>query len=141
MLAEGLSAAQMCMLESYLDTLVFAAPGHVFREGEAGDSLFIARDAVVDIHVPLKFGRCRRIASFAPGTVFGELALLEGQPRNADAVVRGAGTVWELRREALTEIGEKHPEIASRILLNLGRSLAGRVRTTTAGLRAAIEAA
>jgi len=140
MLADGLSEAQARLLEDYLDQRVFPSADHVFRVGESGESLFVASEGVVDILLPLKHGRRRRIASFSPGTIFGELALLEAKPRSADAVVQGACTIWELKRERLAEIQAKHPELAGRLLLNLSRSLAHRVRSTTAELRLAMEA-
>jgi CRP-like cAMP-binding protein len=67
------------------------------------------------------------------------MALLEGKPRSADAIVQGPSTVWELSRDRLAEIEFKHPEIARRVLLNLSRSLAERLRATTAELRLAAE--
>ena len=67
------------------------------------------------------------------------MALLEGKPRSANAVVKGPSTVWELTRDSLAEIEIKHPDIARRLLLNLSRSLAERLRTTTVELRLAAE--
>lgn len=140
MLADGLTAAQARLLEDYLEQRIVPAAAPIFRVGEPGDSLFVASDGVVDILLPLKQGRRRRIASFAPGNIFGELALLEAKPRSADAVAQGACTIWELKRARLAEIEAQHPELASRLLLNLSRSLAHRVRTTTAEFRLAMEA-
>jgi SulP family sulfate permease len=138
-LAAGLSAFQINVLEGYLTKRLFACAGSVFRNGDAGESLFVATGSVVDILLTLQSGRHKRVASFAPGVVFGEMALLEGKPRSADAVVQGASTVWELSREALAEIELRHPEIARRILFNLSRSLAERLRVTTVELRLAAE--
>jgi CRP-like cAMP-binding protein len=45
----------------------------------------------------------------------------------------------ELTRDSLAEIEIKHPDIARRLLLNLSRSLAERLRTTTVELRLAAE--
>lgn len=67
------------------------------------------------------------------------MALLEGKPRSADAVVQGPSAVWELTRDSLSEIEFKHPEIARRVLLNLSRNLAERLRMTTVELRLAVD--
>lgn len=138
-LAQGLSEAQCVLLQSYLQLRQCAAGEPVFRSGEAGNSLFVSTDCVVDIMLPQGNGRSKRIASFAPGVVFGEMALLDNMPRSADAVAKSAGTAWELTRETLSEIERQHPEIASRILLNLSRSLAERLRLTTMQLGVATE--
>lgn len=138
-LAKGLTESQTNVLEGYLSRHLFESAGMVFKGGDAGDSLFVATGSVVDIFLPLQTGKQKRVASFAPGVVFGEMALLEGKPRSADAVVQGPSTVWELTRDSLAEIELKHPEIARRLLLNLSRSLAERLRITTAELRLAVE--
>ena len=138
-LAYGLTESQSGVLESYLTKRLFESSGSVFRNGDAGESLFVATGSVVDIFLPLHSGKQKRVASFAPGVVFGEMALLEGKPRSADAVVQGPSTVWELTRDSLAEIEFKHPEIARRVLLNLSRSLAERLRMTTVELRLAAE--
>lgn len=138
-LAAGLSEAQSQALEGYLTKRMFESAGMVFRNGDEGASLFVATGSVVDIFLPLQHGRQKRVASFAPGVVFGEMALLEGKPRSADAVVQGPSTVWELTRDSLAEIEIRHPEIARRILLNISCSLAERLRMTTVELRLAVE--
>ena len=138
-LADGLSERQTSVLESYLAKHVYESAGMIFRKGDAGESLYIATGSVVDILLPLQSGKQKRVASFAPGVVFGEMALLEGKPRSADAMVQGPSTVWELTRESMTDIEFRHPEIARRVWLNLSRSLAERLRTTTAELRLAAE--
>ncbi len=138
-LAAGLDKSQTDALEGYLARRRFEAGGIIFRIGDVGDSLFVASDSVVDILVPLNGGHQKRVASFAPGMVFGEMALLEGKPRSADAKLQGSGTVWELSRERMAEIELAHPKIARQILLNLSRSLAMRLRMTTVELRLAVE--
>lgn len=139
MLASGLSPLQVDALEGYLAQRRFDVAEVIFRNGDVSDSLYVASDSVVDILVPLSGGSHKRVASFAPGMVFGEMALLESKPRSADAVVQGPGTVWELTRERFAEIELAHPDIARQILLNLSRSLALRLRTTTVELRLAVD--
>ncbi|MFZ2853063.1 MAG: SulP family inorganic anion transporter [Rhodocyclaceae bacterium] len=138
-LADGLSEAQTNVLEAYLSKRLFESEGTVFCNGDVGNSLFVATGSVVDILLPLQNGSRKRVASFAPGVVFGEMALLEGKTRSADAVVQGPSMVWELKRECLHEIEFKHPEIARTILFNLSRSLAERLRMTTVALRLSAE--
>jgi SulP family sulfate permease len=138
-LAKGLDSLQISQLESYLSIHLYDSADVIFRKDEAGDSLFVATGSIVDILLPLNNGKQKRVASFAPGVVFGEMALLEGKPRSADAVLQGASAVWELSRERLEKMEAHHPEIAHRILLNLSCSLAERLRMTTTALRLAVE--
>lgn len=135
-LAGGLSDEQVKTLEGYLRRREFGAAGKIFVCGDVGDSLFVASRSAVDILIPLPHGRHKRVASFAPGVFFGEMALLEGKARSADAVVQGAGTLWELTRDSLGRLEREQPEIACQVLRNLSRSLANRLRATTDELRA-----
>jgi sulfate permease, SulP family len=138
-LAEGMTYAQGKLLQSFLVQRDVAAGEAIFRTGEPGNSLLVATESVVDILLPLENGRARRIASFAPGVVFGEMALLDSKPRSADAVAKSAGAVWELTRDQLSLIEQTHPDIARCIQYNLSRSLAERLRLTTTELRLATE--
>ncbi|SDI16504.1 SLC26A/SulP transporter family protein [Propionivibrio dicarboxylicus] len=134
-LTAGLTPMQVDILSGYMNRRVLASEGRVFGQGDAGESVFVATDSVVDILIPLNDGRQKRVASFAPGIVFGEMALLEGKPRSADAVVKGPSAVLELARYRLDEIMQAHPEIACQVLHNLSVILAGRLRLTTQALR------
>ena len=107
--------------------------------GATGDSLYVASGSAVDIVLSLAGKQPKRLASFAPGTVFGEMAMLGGHPRSADAILLGPGTVWELSRETLGTLEQDHPAIAQTILRNIGKSLADRLRLTTTELRLALE--
>lgn len=138
-LAKGLDAAHVRVLEGFLRKREFAGAGRIFSAGDVGDSLFVASRSAVDILLPLQDGRQKRVASFAPGVFFGEMALLEGKPRSANAVVQGSGTLWELTRDSLTRLERDHPAIACQVLRNLSRNLADRLRTTTEALRTQAE--
>jgi hypothetical protein len=79
--------------------------------------------------------RASRIVTFAPGSIFGEAALLDGGKRSATAVVDEDAVVYSLSRAGLERLGLIHPALANKLLLNLGRHLSGRLRQTTDALR------
>jgi len=81
-------------------------------------------------------GRGRRMVSFAPGVVFGEIGLLQGRPRSADAIAEEDALVLELPRAQYEEIAAEHPVLLGKLLLNLGLLLASRVRALTDELEA-----
>jgi len=68
--------------------------------------------------------------------VFGELALVGGGPRTADAIADSDIVVLVLTRAALAEIGAERPALAGRLVANLAKILSERLRTTTFALRA-----
>lgn len=136
-LARGLSSREITFLQSYLSAGHRDRAGYLFRLGEQGDSLLVAVNRSVEILLPLPDGRQRRIASVAPGVAFGEMAVLDAQPRSADAWVDGPVDYWALSRSGLEALGAAHPSIAFRLLANLGLELSGRLRATTRELRMA----
>lgn len=138
-LAYGLDAAGLQALDAVLSTRRFTQGAYVFRQGEAGDSLFVLTRGSVAIRLNLENGDTRRIAAFGAGVCFGEMALIDRQSRSADAVADGDVEARELNRSAFEQLQRNHPQVASRIVLNVSRALSQRLRTTTQDLRAAAE--
>ena len=133
-LAAGLTKDEIGILVGFLAPKLEEAGTHLFSIGEMGDSLFVAGESGVDILVPLKDGRQKRLVSLAPGVIFGEMALLEGGLRSASAVLLDASTVWGLSRSAFDALLQSNPGIARQVLINVGRQLAGRLRAATSEL-------
>ena len=138
-IAYGLDAGGLAALDASMESRRFAHGAFLFRQGEPGDSLFVLMHGSVAIRVVLDNGDSRRITAFGPGVCFGEMALIDRQPRSADAVADGEVEVRELHRAALEDLQVHHPRVASRVALNLSRALSQRLRTTTQDLRAAAE--
>ena len=76
------------------------------------------------------------MVSYAPGVAFGEIGLLEGRARSADAIAEDDAVVLELPRENYERLATERPALHGRLLLNLGMLLASRVRALTDELRA-----
>lgn len=130
-LVAGLTPDEIRTLEGFLIRKDYAAGTLLFSIGDEGDELFVAGGSNVDILVPLKDGKAKRIVGLAPGVIFGEMAMLEGKRRSASAVVMASGTVWGLSRRALDDLLLSHPGIARQVLFNVGCQLASRLRVVT----------
>ena len=137
-LAAGLDHAGFVVLARCLTRQTFPKGVALFHEGDTDDCLYLLTQGVVSIKLRIKdTDRARRLGTYGPGVMFGEMALLEGKPRSADAVTEEDSVVYSLSRESLQYLQEHHPEVAVVVLLNISRELANRLRTTTAELRAA----
>jgi CRP-like cAMP-binding protein len=80
--------------------------------------------------------RARRLATFSQGVMFGEMALLEGKPRSADAYAKGDSVVlYSLTIEAFERILIADPFLGLRLQRNISRELAARLRATSTALR------
>ena len=79
----------------------------VFREGEAGHSLFL----VADGQLRVVKGQNQELGRMSEGGVFGELALLTDAPRTASVQTVEEADLFELQREALDAMAASVPGV------------------------------
>ena len=77
------------------------------------------------------------MAVLGPGCIFGEVAMLTGGHRSADAVCVQPAQLFELKHESLRALSNQYPAIHRRILENLNRHLATRLIAATQIARSA----
>jgi sulfate permease, SulP family len=130
---EGLSEAECAVVRALLVRRTYATGEVVIQEGSRDRDLFLmARGtASVRVEVPGQ-GRQRRLASFSAGTVFGEVALLDGEPRSATVSADEDAVCYVLPEDAFHALVGDHHAIAIKLLTNLGRELSRRIRRATA---------
>lgn len=99
-------------------------PGHnIFREGDAGDRLYIIIDGKVKIGRHSPDGRDNLLAIMGPADMFGELALFDPGPRTSTVTTLTDLHALAVDRTALTHWIRSHPEIAEQLLRVLARRL------------------
>ena len=137
-IAEDCDAAEIGLLKQRLDRYTFDEGDYLFRQGDAGDTLYVPVRGSISIRLPLRSGaESKRLVTLSPGVMFGEMVLIESHPRSADAVADEYAVVYGLKRAALDALRVEHPALAGKLLFNISRLLADRLRTTTEELRAA----
>jgi CRP/FNR family cyclic AMP-dependent transcriptional regulator len=95
----------------------------IFGEGDPGSHLYLIADGRVSVGTNSPDGRFLELHSFGPGEVFGELALLDGEPRSADAVALEPCELLLLSRTDFLRFLNTHPKVAIRLLAVLSRHL------------------
>lgn len=138
-ICNGMSTAESTMLESYLQREVLPAKTTLFREGEPGDRLYLLAQGEITVSMKLsgKEGRNYRIGTYCAGVTLGEMAVVEGRARSADASTNCHCVLYMLDAQKLEMMRLENPALHSRFMLNITRQLAGRLRNTTIELRAA----
>ncbi len=127
-LFEGLDEPQRGRLASRLVRHELA-PGEVlFRRDESGDRVFVLAKGSVTIISDVGDEPGHRLATFAPGVVFGEAAMLDGGGRTATAVADEACVLYALTRDALDALREEDSGLALAVLRNIARQLSARLR-------------
>ena len=106
----------------------FRAGDALFHQGDPGLTLYLIIEGRVRIERVTPSGKTIVLAHRGPGEHVGEMALLDGEPRSADAVTVEPCDVLMLDREAFMEHIARSPAVA----LNLMASLARRLRQAAA---------
>ncbi len=94
----------------------------LFREGEGGEEMFVIQSGAVQI-TKYVGGEDRPLATLGRGEFLGEMAILNGKPRTATAVVLEDARVLVIDAKTLETMISKNPEIAMRLIKKLARRL------------------
>lgn len=99
----------------------------VFPEGAPGNSMYIIDSGQVQV-VSESAGEPDAVfAHLGPGSFFGEMALLLGEPRSATVRVAIDAEMWELHKDDLETLLHRHPSIG----ITISRELSRRLSRTT----------
>ncbi len=127
-LFEGLGPAERRRLAALLHTRTLRRGEPVFAAGDPADTLFLLTRGSVSVMAAAG----TRYVSFSAGTMFGELALLDGGLRSADALADDEVELQALDRAALDRLQLEEPALAARIYRNIAAHLAQRLRRASA---------
>ena len=110
----------MSRLASVAGEQEFAAGAFIVRQGQVGTGLYL----IVDGSVNVVRGAGDVVATLKPGDFFGELSVVDQQPRNANVQATEPTTVLAVASWDLLSLLEHDPALA----LNMIKGLAARVR-------------
>src|SRR5215813_7167526 len=88
----------------------------LFQKGDAGDALFGVRRGQIRIETGASDGSRLTLNFMGPGDLFGEVAVLDGQDRTADATAGEASELFVLRREDFLSFLEREPKVAVKLI-------------------------
>ena len=125
-----LSEAEWARILRLVETRQFRAGEDLIRTGEKDDSFYILTNGEVDVVIGSGSTQTT-LATITEGSVFGEIAFFDREPRSATIRARSQGSAVRITRENFDNLAAWEPNIARQILLDLGRILAIRLRWTT----------
>lgn len=117
---------------SYINTLAAASD---VRRYSGGETLVRQFDRNQDLYVILEGQAVTRnfrgdvIAQFGPGSVVGEMSLIDGAPRSANVVTCGSTTVAIIPAECIAGMLEINSEFGNKLYRNIAKVLCRRLRT------------
>jgi len=118
-------------LTAQIEERVFVAGQTIFRAGEAGGEMHVVLSGKSETFVIDHEGRRVVVAESVPGDIFGELSLLDSEPRSAGVMATAPLRTCVIDRNDLLNLFSKRPAAAMDVLQVLGR----RIRKTDEMLR------
>ncbi len=118
-----LAPAELEKVAALLRRRRYRAGEPVFREGDPGTALYVVDTGEIKILLGGADGKEVVLSLLGPGEFVGELALLDGEPRSADAVATVPSELLVLPREDFLRFLREVPAVAVNMLAALSRRL------------------
>lgn len=100
----------------------------VFHEGDEGRAMYVVHSGNLIVCKTGVSGRVVRMSHLGPGDFFGEMTLIEMQPRSASVVAETAAVVHELTAMNLYQFYKADVHAYAMVLGNINRELCRRLR-------------
>ena len=105
-------------------TLVKVSKGNtLFKEGDAGDRLFVVVEGKFKLGTSSIDGRENLLSILGPGDMFGELSLFDPGPRTATATAVTDSRVLALAHDQVIGLVTQHPQVSLELLARLAQRL------------------
>jgi len=124
----GFNALDLKAIEPYLNRASYSAGTIIFRENEVGNEMLIVTKGNASAYLQMP-NTSMRLATFAPGTIFGELAILDPGVRSATVIADKELVCRTLTTSNFAALSARLPSVAIRLLAAIARELSGRLRT------------
>jgi predicted acylesterase/phospholipase RssA/CRP-like cAMP-binding protein len=105
----GLDQTARAAVEAEADFVSLSSGEILFREGDAGDALYVVLTGRLRVVVAVPDGESRTLAEIGRGEVVGEMALLTGDPRSATVIAVRDTQLVRLSRVAFERIVQQCP--------------------------------
>lgn len=117
-LFSGLSGEELKPVAEMFTEVSFKKDTVIFRENDSSDNFYLIMDGEVKVEKGEK-----EIAILKKGDYFGEMALLDHEPRSATIIATADSDFLQLGREEFYEILDEYPSISRGIITTLSRRL------------------
>jgi len=112
-LFSALASSELDRVRTVVREIVFPVGQDIFVEGETGDGIYIVKDGLIQISVMLDYGNRLVLTQLGEGEVFGELSVMDSDPRSATATAERETTVYFIPRDELTRMMEIIPQLSA----------------------------
>jgi len=122
-LFKSLSEEDIADLSTSIRLLSLKQGQALFHKGDEGTALYIVKSGTIKIVLPSRIGDEIIVTIFSEGDFFGEMALLDGEPRSSDAIAIESSEVFVLKRNDFLLFLQSNINAIESILSLLSRRL------------------
>lgn len=123
----NLSDADLARFLTFMEVQNVRQWTHIVKQGDHGDAMFLVLQGEVRVALVID-GKESTLVTLGPGDFFGEVALFDQGPRSADVVANSDAVLLKMSHEAFETFSHAAPELATPILLGIGKTLTARIR-------------
>jgi signal transduction histidine kinase len=114
---------ELASLKRVTQEISFSGGTEIFKEGDAGDVLYVVKSGLVQITAVIADGERQVLSRVPPGEVFGEFAVIDNQPRSATALAEVDTTLYVVPREALVAMLTRSPQFSFSMMREITQRL------------------
>jgi signal transduction histidine kinase len=122
-LFQGLPVAELESLRHVARERSYGMGETIFKQGDPGDGIYIVKSGEVHIAVATPSGELRVISKLPPGELFGEMAVIDSDPRSATALAGNKTTVYFVSRPDLLNALNRAPQLTIGLVREISRRL------------------
>ena len=127
-LFKELTTTELMMVLMVIDKIRYEPGQMIVQEGTAGDSFYIVKEGQVEVRKYDGKGIEHTLATLGPGECFGEIALIDFEPRSASVYAQTACIIYRLTRTDFTNLISHHKEMERKFYKAVALVLAERLR-------------
>ena len=136
---DGFEWKHIEMLAKFMRTYEADTGGVLLREDERSSHMCLIVSGSVSVVKGDAARRVKPLATLGPGTTFGEMALIDEEPRSASVVAREKTLLLILSEQGFNQMAEDAPQLAVRLLTRIAQLMSKRLRRTSGALSEYLE--
>ena len=133
-LFENFNLTEILLLSQFMQVYRTGPGVEIIREGEAGDFMVFLIEGQIEVFKQDQWNAPRLMALIAPGESFGEMSMIDGEPRFASCIAAEPCMIAVLSRDSLARIILEQTTLGAKILMELVLMLSQRLRQTSTKL-------
>ena len=135
-LFKDFSEKEISLIQPQMINLSFNKDEIVFKEGDRTRDLYLLTKGKMSVKIYLpESDSQKRLFTYSPGTVFGEMAFLDGDSRSASVWASEKSEAMCLSIENFRRLSQEEPELSTKLIQNLAIEISGRLRRTSNQVR------